>query len=314
TEGGAVKEGGAQAFAPGVFPTVPESAQTLDSLRDALGAPDEALRRRIFRHVTEEQLTRDGVQIDSISVIEDAPRFVASALTIIARLEPGRRQNLLLPPGVFAVFVDEALRLRQMKRDHNATARAGATDKADREATLRREMREGIALRDVALGGIRAALSEGQFRKAEKLAGDAASSERLGAGLNALGDFLDGISAEGDAEDLAALKEWGLEGMGARLRARAEGVIAAGKAAAQPARRVSQRSLDIQDGRVLLLVGQVLRAFKLAQRADRALLLPELNKVAWFFASSSGGSKGEPGGEGPAAGGDEAPEGEGEVD
>jgi hypothetical protein len=42
---------------------------------------------------------------------------------------------------------------------------------------------------------------------------------------------------------------------------------------------VSQRELDIQDGRVLVLMDMVVRAFKLARKSDGSILLPELNRL-----------------------------------
>jgi len=56
-----------------------------------------------------------------------------------------------------------------------------------------------------------------------------------------------------------------------------------------PGRRVSQRALDLQDGRVLLLAERTLRAFRAARRADPTILLPELNEIT--SASSSKISK-----------------------
>jgi hypothetical protein len=63
-------------------------------------------------------------------------------------------------------------------------------------------------------------------------------------------------------------------------------VLDAGAVVANTGRRVSQRSLDVQDGRVLLLVEQTLRAFRTAHRADASILVPELNRIAWLFDTS----------------------------
>jgi hypothetical protein len=61
---------------------------------------------------------------------------------------------------------------------------------------------------------------------------------------------------------------------------------------ASPPRKVSQRSLDLQDGRALSLVDMIWRAFRLARRSDRSILMPELNRIAWMFESRTSAGKG----------------------
>ncbi len=72
------------------------------------------------------------------------------------------------------------------------------------------------------------------------------------------------------------------------LRAAAESVRAASHAPARPTRTASQRALDLQDGRVLLLVEQIVRAFRQAHRASTAIAMPDLKQIGWKFSSRSG--------------------------
>ena len=60
---------------------------------------------------------------------------------------------------------------------------------------------------------------------------------------------------------------------------------------ASPPRKVSQRSLDIQDGRVLTLIDMIWRAFRVARRTDRSILIPELNRILWRFETRTGAPK-----------------------
>jgi hypothetical protein len=57
----------------------------------------------------------------------------------------------------------------------------------------------------------------------------------------------------------------------------------AGAVKATPGRRVTQRALDVMDGRVLTLIEKGMRAFRAARRADPSILVPRLNKIAWMF-------------------------------
>src|SRR5262249_26987706 len=69
----------------------------------------------------------------------------------------------------------------------------------------------------------------------------------------------------------------------AEIRTRASRVRQAGMVKATPGKRVTQRALDILDGRVLYLIEKGMRAFRAARRADPSILVPELNKIAWMF-------------------------------
>ena len=66
----------------------------------------------------------------------------------------------------------------------------------------------------------------------------------------------------------------------------------AAKVTAAPGRKVTQRALDLQDGKVLYLIEKVIRSFRAARRADPTILVPELNKIAWMFETRSGKAKG----------------------
>ena len=284
-----------------VLPTIPDG-QNLDALRLALGAPEAPLRRILFRNAREEDLVEQGARVDSLNIVADIPRFVTSGITILNSLDPARRARVLLPLGIFAVLVDESILLDGMKRDHEQTAILSSGERTKRETTLRREMSLGVALREQSTSALGHALGEDRLKELRTLVGDASIPENLGKGMNAVAIFLDRVLAAGDADDAEALAYWQVgSSQAASLRAQAALVLSAGAVVANTGRRVSQRSLDVQDGRVLLLVDQTLRAFRTAHRADRSILVPELNRIAWLFDTSHASSRKSPKAPAPAA-------------
>ena len=76
------------------------------------------------------------------------------------------------------------------------------------------------------------------------------------------------------------IERFGIDGAhAATLRAAAQDVRAAGDVAAKPTRSATQRALDLQDGRVLLLIEVIVRAFREAHRENTAIALPDLNRL-----------------------------------
>ncbi len=275
------------------FPTVPATAHDVDSLAEALGAPDPKLLRLLLRNTREEALTEWGTEVDSKNIIADIPRFVVSSLSILASLDAARRTLVKLPSGIFAAVVAEAAQLATMKVGHEAAITSNAGDRTDRESSSRREMREGVALRDTVIERLGNALSEDQMKQVDVLVGDASSSAKLAAGLAAIADFIAAVRKDGSADDNDALDLWSIDASTVQsLRDKSTAVLEAGKTVAAPPRKVSQRSLDLQDGRVLSLIDMVWSAFRLARRADRSMLMPELNRILWMFETRASAPKG----------------------
>jgi hypothetical protein len=246
----------------------------------------------LFRTAGEEDLVTQGARVDSFNIVADVPRFVASSLTILNALDPARRATIMVPLGIFAAIVAEAVTLDAMKVDHEQTTVTSAGEKTERETTLRREMRSGVALREQATAALGHALGAARTREIDTIVGDASAPGSLVKGLTAVADFIDRILASGDPGELEALAEWHVAAPCAvALRAQSVLVKTAGAVVATTGRRVSQRSLDLQDGRVLLLIEQTLRAFRTAHRADKSILVPELNRIAWLFDTAHGSRK-----------------------
>jgi hypothetical protein len=262
---------------------------SLATLRQDLGAAEEDLRRRRFRGVTEEELVQAGTQIDSQSILDDVPRFVGSARAILAGLSGAQREKVKLPPGMLALLVDEADLLRVLKADFERAQVEEGSDKAQKGAEAQRVRRQGIALRDLICDGLRNALTGSRLAALESVIGTAETHEKLALGMEGVATVIESILQQGDADEKLDLADWrvGAESA-AELRALATQVRSAGEILARPEKRVTQRQLDMQDGRVLLLIEQTLRAFRSAHRMDRSILLPELQKIAWMFEVRSG--------------------------
>lgn len=153
-----------------------------------------------------------------------------------------------------------------------------------REANLKKAMGQGIAVRDGAVGGLRHALGDARVASVRTAASDASTPAALAKGLRAVKTFIESAFEKGSDDDRAALDAFGVgEACAADLETHAKAVEAAAPTAAGTSKRVSQRMLDIQDGRALVLVDVILRAFRLARRQDKSILLPELNRLAALF-------------------------------
>ncbi|HSN98543.1 MAG TPA: hypothetical protein VLS89_09595 [Candidatus Nanopelagicales bacterium] len=282
-------------------------AVTLDSLAAELGPADPALAERSFANVEGEALVDEGTSVDSLSLIDDVPRFVGSAREILGALSSAQRGKVRMPAGILALLVSETVKLRDMKQAHDAAVTGAAGSKAERGATARKVLRDGIGERDLCYEGLRSALDERKMAAANAIVGRADSHDNLAKGLEALASFIRDTAKKSDA-DKSRLEDYGVGPDRAdALDALAAEVREAGKVTTTPGRRVSQRSLDSQDGRVLLLVERILRAFRAARRVDPAILVPPLSRVAWKFEVRSG-SRGPAGGtSSPAEDGDSTP-------
>jgi hypothetical protein len=270
-----------EALAPG---GAGDGVHTLVSLHASLGAVDEGLRARTFRVVSEDALVELGVKSDSQPILDDVPGFVAEAVAIRAALSPERAALVKLPAGWAALAVDEATKLAAAKKQHDATTTSAAGTKAARAKAERAAMVAGIALRDTTYDALRNALGPARLASLDATVGTAETTEKLALGLEKTADFIDDVLKHGSDDDRASLADFDAgEACAKALRGEAASVRGAGEAAAAGGRRVSQRALDAQDGRVLHLVGVGLRAFRAAHRVDAAILVPPLPRIGWIF-------------------------------
>ncbi|WP_437878344.1 hypothetical protein [Sorangium sp. So ce513] len=301
----------APATSPAEAPIVSSTTVTLDALARELGPADGAFAARTYAGIPEEDLVAEGTRIDSQSLIDDVPHFVASARRILGSLSEAQRSRVRMPEALLPLLVAEAGRLQAMKRSHDAAAAEVAGARAALEAQGRSAMRDGIGERDLCYDGLRNALGARRMARVDAIVGRADSPESLARGLEALASFIDETRRADPVQDAQLLEDYGVgAACAASLRATAQRVRGIGSVQVAAGRRVTQRALDLQDGRVAIVIEKILRAFRAARRVDGTILVPELNKAAWMFESRSGGSgkKAQPGGSGAPVGNASAPE------
>jgi hypothetical protein len=294
-----------------------EKKYSFDELLARVGAPDEALREAMFEEVSESRLVDMGTSVESERLVKDVPIFVGSSLDIYDNLSEDQLDTLNLDDQLFPLIMDEARILRDDQREFQRAQTQAAGSRAQREAASRREMQAALALRNNLVGALRNALSEARQAKLDELvAGPGDDAERLADSIKRVTDFATELLSQGTPGEQRRLATYKVDAARVgKVSARIERVRAAAVEKAPQAQRVSQRLLDLQDGRVLFLMDRVLRAFRFARRVDSTILLPELRYVAGFFEirtgrrpSKSGGDSGGPdGGPGGTTGGSGTP-------
>ncbi|WP_437562851.1 hypothetical protein [Sorangium sp. So ce542] len=307
----------APAPSPAEAPAVSPTTITLDALARELGPADGAFAARTYAGIPEEDLVAEGTRIDSQSLIDDVPHFVASARRILGSLSASQRAKVRMPDALLPLLVAEAGRLQAMKRAHDAEATEAAGARAALEVQGRSAMRDGIGERDLCYDGLRNALGARRMARVDAVVGRADSPESLAKGLEALASFIEETRRADPVQDAQLLEDYGVGAdCAASLRATAQRVRGIASVQVAAGRRVTQRALDLQDGRVAVVIEKILRAFRAARRVDGTILVPELNKAAWMFEARSGsagkkapppGQKPPPGGSGSGAQGDAPP-------
>lgn len=274
-------------------PAAPDAAQyTLDGLSETLRAPDEKIRAALFEDADEASLVESGTKVDSDNIVKDVPGFVGMALDIHKGLSDAQRAILMLSPALLPLLVSETLELRRLKADHDASVTEGAGGKAERATAERREMREGIGLRDSVYDALRNARGPRGMAKVDGIVGTAETGEKLAQGMEALAGFVRERLQKGSAADRTRFEVFQIsEATAKTLETKAAAVRKASMVTAAPARRVTQRKLDLQDGRALDLIDRVLRAFRAAHRQERSILVPELRTIGWMFDTGAGRAK-----------------------
>jgi hypothetical protein len=87
------------------------------------------------------------------------------------------------------------------------------------------------------------------------------------------------------ADDAAALELWSIDASTVAKLTAAASALDSFDDASIGTRRIEQRKLDQQDGRVLFLFDMIDRAFKQAHRGDPTILIPTFRKLQGVFNS-----------------------------
>ncbi len=278
-----------------VFGALPApGTATLATLPSVFGAADEVFRTLLFRDADDSDLVDDGTKVETSTILNSVPTFLVSCAGILAGLTVEQEGLVYLDPGIFGVLVDETEKLVVEKKRHDDAVRAEKSGHVAQEISVSTLAHEGALLRERTRAALISALGGSRRTLIDTAAGTATEDPALvAAALDAIADLLDAVHAPKatgwTAADRAATDRFCVgSAQIALLRAEAESVRKASEAPAKPTRTASQRALDLQDGRVLLLVEQIVRALRQAHRASTAIAMPDLKQIAWKFSSRSG--------------------------
>ncbi|HEX2568554.1 MAG TPA: hypothetical protein VH877_03270 [Polyangia bacterium] len=262
---------------------------TLDSLVPLLGTFEETVRNVIYSLVSEQDLLKRGKRVASDRILEDMPLFLGSAHDILQSLSDAQRKKVSVEAQIFALCLDETLKLRQLREGHQVAAAVSAGGRAGRQVSKRQAVSALRAARRGLLTSLQNGLDKASLAHAKALAGKAATITALMDGSGRLADYLAQRIEAASEDEQVQLRSFSLTAERvAELRSHLAGVRVATQVAAARRGRVEQRQLDIQDGRVLVLVERILRAFRAAQHEDPTILVPELRALAKLFTSRPG--------------------------
>ena len=276
-----------------------EVSYSLDQLHQTLGAPSAAITTVLLGSRTDDDFLALGTSFASSDIIDSAPRFLGTAHAYFASSTPAARKRLVgISTDVFALAVSESITLRGKLRDFRSSAGASAATRRDK---LRAAVSESRAKRDQVLstlGGVVPA--KGKLRdKLESSAGPAPTPEEVAVALDTLSDVVAQVLKSTNEETRGAYSAIGIDdALAESLQAQAKALRAADDVATggDPSKSVSQRDLDLQDGRVLHIITHIYRAFREAHGITSTVVQPPLGKLRRIAtkSSSSASSKKSP--------------------
>ena len=260
-----------------------DETRDLDQLAEALGPPSNVIAELVLGARNDEGFLALGTSYMSEDILTSITPFLGMATAQFEALDvQGRKLVVGVSKSVLALAAREALTLREM---HQGFVLASPKGTAARREKLRVETSQSVALRDQILGALTALVpSTGALReKVNAGVGRADTSEQLATGLVTLSGLVvaarKGVTAAAragydelgiTAEVAVALKE-----QAALLRAANIDATKGG----DPKKRIDQRTIDMQDGRVLHVVQHIYRAFREAQHRQPTLVMPPLGRM-----------------------------------
>jgi hypothetical protein len=269
-----------------------EPAYSLDALQKDLGEPSAPLASMALGSRSDEEFLGLGTEFTSADILESVPRFLGTASAYLASAKSAPVMGV--SKGYLALATRESIVLRGMLRD--ALSNAGGSAVVRRQK-LTEATAQARALRDQVLhtlGGLVPA--KGKVRdKVLASAGAAPTAETLAVALETLAGVVSSARQAASKAELAAYDELGITGsLGGALNDQAKALREAADVASggNPIKGVTQRALDLQDGRVLHLVTHIHRAFREAHASSATVVLPPLGRLRRLIDKSA--SRSEP--------------------
>jgi hypothetical protein len=288
---------------------------TLDTLVAQHGAPSTGHRVVAFAGYDPVASLALGQKVATERILRVVPGFVQRAAQAWAALSPAQRERVVgFRPVLFTVLLDEAATLRALNERYDRAAKSDALSRAQAVTNATESERDA---RDL-YGRVRATV--GEYTTAAQWAAlgfdtlpeSPADADQLAQALGTLATQVGAWHATLDPEVREACEEINLgEALVASLREAAEAVrrTQAEAAGFTAQTRVTQRQLDVQDGRVLHMVRRVFNAFRRAARRDDSVVVPDLDELTNVFvrdrrakaSDDAGEEKAEPEGDAPPA-------------
>ena len=289
----AVAEEPAQALA--AEPAKPVDARvgfvTLASLRASLGPADESVRRELFDAVPEEALVAEGRRVASPTLVSGVVSYVVEVQHVLASLSPEQNAQLVgFDASFLPLLADETARLDGLSTRAVNEGIVVDVATADRKAQAEAASARGVALRDQGARAMRRVLlgQESDLAALEQAVGNASTAASLASGLEFVAGQIEHQRAHGDADRRSLLARVKLTAAyAAVLSAAAKDVVTTAEAASAVAQKgVTQRALDLQDGRVMRIVDWVNRAFRDANAVNGAIAVPKLGDLEALFVNT----------------------------
>lgn len=273
---------------------------TLDQLADELGTPTPVAVRLAFRGADEEWMLRQGQSIASEIILRDGTAFVNSTRAVWGALAVEKRRLLLgYTPALDAVTVHELIGLRATNRRYDLLAQGAGVSIARRRQEARDAFGAGVNLRLSVHQTMRDLLGATNpiIVSLDPAMKPAETADIVANGIDKLAETLHELR-HGDGEhpadadlveelDATQLDDALIASMHDTAR-QVRNTATLSEAKPQDL-AAAQRALDIQDGRVLQVIGMVLRAFRRARRSDPTLLIPDIGELSRIFGSPNGG-------------------------
>ena len=271
-----------------------EGVATLDALAHELGTPDKEFRTAVFALAPDSELLALGVRVDSAKILADAPAFVVGVREAVAAVD----EEAVLrgyAPALLPLLVFEARELEKLAASREAVGTTHSISRGEQTASLKTTMEAGLRARDATCDALHNAfgLDRPKLDTLDEAVGVADTPAHLATGLESLARLIRKHS-KGDEHVAALLKAFGVTtNQAAELETLAHAVRTADahSHATQSAPKVTQRALDLQDGRVLHLIGMILRSLKTARARSAQVVVPTLPRIGWMFRTRSGSRK-----------------------
>lgn len=268
---------------------------SLEQIAERLpSAPPEhvdALYESLLEAQPEPLLIEKGTEFRTEDILAAAPGFAAGVLAVIEKLS--RRMSPLpgVGPASLALFVREAMKLRDLNLTFEQQAREIGSNVSRQRAELKLANSRALqARRGTAQALLRAVVprNSGDHEALVVASRKAGTPAATVASTNAVAAILERLRQDERHRRVLDVLHYDDEHV-QKLRALAADVerLAAGGGQLMPPRSVDQKALDLQDGIVLAIMQLIWAPLRDARASGVNVSLPPVGKLARFFIRSS---------------------------